>query len=209
MIEHIQALPGIRQTIIMMLGIAVAFAAMTIFTTSNAQASYDHLLPRVNEGLRDAGIPVTPKTQQKFATRVVTGDFTDYDHLVNTMKWHKQRYDYKHGEKRVKGAHDKKNVGGAHFKKIAKTAKVKGEVAAFHANKIELINVEWKGQIVNLKFDRDDKTKIANNSIRRGSVVEVTYNIWTKHADVITNLAPDGEKDFYGPVDCSTCETNE
>ena len=95
-----------------------------------------------------------------------------------------------------------------------------GTVTAVHEHAIELVGINWRGVEQRPKFALTDNTMIENgvllftasdqvryevkNEIRRGSTVTIRYSSGG-HALVIKNMAPVGQGDFYGPVDCPSC----
>ena len=95
-----------------------------------------------------------------------------------------------------------------------------GTVTDVSENRIEMFGMNRRGQEQRPKFAITENTIIENgvllftaseelrhavkDEIRRGSVVTIWYSSGG-HALVIKNMAPKGQGDFYGPVDCPSC----
>lgn len=165
------------------------------------------LLDRVHEALVDTKLPTDIKTQQAYNVCVISGHYTTFDQLVNAMKWQKQH------------AHTIPNVLDCmHTNKVWKFT---GTVTEVNKWKLETTGTNKNGIETMPKFDITKDTIVKNgellfdatpemqynvkDEIRRGSVVSV----WATHSNkalIITNLAPAGQGDYYGPVDCPSCQ---
>lgn len=185
----------------------LVFALVLSFVSASATfAATPDLMGRVNEALQMAGLPVNAQSQQSFAAGVASGHYTSFDQLVNAMKWHK--------------AHGKWMADTKVFMPMQKTWTFTGTVTEINKDTIELFGTNKNGVEVWPKFKITKWTKMKNgvlllnasddvrmdvkDEIRRGSVVTV-WATAAGHALVIQNLAPWGQGDFYGPVDCPSC----
>ncbi len=180
--------------------------AISFVFTGTTFAAAPTLMSRVNEALQMAGLPVNAETQQSFAAGVASGHYTSFDQLVNAMKWHKQ--------------HGKMTANTWAFKTMKNTWAFKGTVTEVNNDRLEVWGINTKGVEISSKFRITNNTHVKNgvllvnapndvryevkDEIRRGSVVTVRAT-WSGEALVIQNMAPWGQGDFYGPVDCSSC----
>ncbi len=103
---------------------------------------------------------------------------------------------------------------------VQDTRAFSGIVTNVHEHQLEMSGVDARGHFVRPKFDITEMTTVENgillldadfevrtadlNEIRRGSTVRVWYTAGGD-AIIIRNLAPKGQGNFYGPVDCPTC----
>lgn len=186
---------------------AIALVLSFVFAGSALAASVT-LMDRVNEALQMAGLPVTPATQQSFAAGVASGHYTTFQQLVNAMKWHK--------------AHGRMFANTHAFTPMQKLWKFKGTVTEVNEDRLETVGLTTKGFEVHPKFRITKNTRIKHGTlllgvsnsirtevkdeIRRDSVVTV-WATRSNEAIIIENMAPQGQADFYGPVDCTLCGT--
>jgi hypothetical protein len=187
------------------MGTCAVIAAIIIYTPTS-HASTD-LLSRVPEALHQANIPATQKTIQTYDVCIASGHYTTFNQLVNAMLWQKQ---HGHTVPDVVKCMDTKSVW-----------KFKGEVTEVNPLKLEMQGTNAKGVFVHPKFDITKHTIIKNgvllfdadyrmayevkDEIRRGSSVTV----WATHSNqalIITNHTPHSWGDYYGNVDCPSCQ---
>lgn len=186
---------------------AIALALCFVFT-GTALAAAPTLLDRVNEALQTAGLPVNAQTQQSFAAGVASGHYKSFQQLVNAMKWHK--------------AHGRTVADVDAFKPMQKLWKFKGTVTEVNESRLETVGLNAKGMQVMPKFRITKNTRIQHGTlllevsndirtevkdeIRRDSVVTI-WATRSNEAIIIENMAPQGQADFYGQVDCTLCGT--
>lgn len=180
--------------------------ALSFAFTGTTFAAAPTLMSRVNEALQMAGIPVNPETQQSFAAGVANGHYISFDQLVNAMKWHK--------------AHGRWTASWNQAPWMTNTWAFKGTVTEVNSDRLEMWGINTNGVEVSPKFRITENTQVRNgvlltnapndvryevkDEIRRGSVVTV-WATTAGEALVIKNMAPWGQGDFYGPVDCPSC----
>lgn len=180
--------------------------ALSFAFVGTTHAAYPTLMSRVNEGLQMAGLPVNAQTQQSFAAGVASGHYWSFDQMVNAMKWHK--------------AHGRTTANTWAFQPKPKTWTFTGTVTEVNWNRLEVWGVNAHGVETLHKFRITDRTQFKNgvlltnasndmryevkDEIRRGSTVTV-WATPSEEALVVQNLAPWGQGDFYGPVDCPSC----
>lgn len=195
---------NIHKMIALMFGMAIA-CAISFSSAQSTLAAAPSLLDRVNEALREAGIPVNEHTQQTFAAGVASGHYTSYEQLVNAMKWHK--------------AHGRFTADTSMFA-MPQVWKFVGSITEINSKKIEVTGTNANGVEVMPKFNITKDTKIKHGTLlltasektrtavlddlRRGSVVTIWYTS-SHNALVIENMAPPGMGDYFGPVDCTRC----
>ena len=184
----------------------IVVLALSFLSTETTLAASLPLMDRVNEALQLAGLPITAEAQQSFATGVASGHYQTFDQLVNAMKWHK--------------ANGRLIADVKQFEPTQKTWAFKGTVTEVNSDRLEMFGINSSGVEAWPKFIITKWTQIKNgvllldasndvrtavtNEIRRGSVVTVWATLSDK-ALVIKNMAPWGQGDFYGPVDCPSC----
>ncbi len=198
---------NIRNTFIKTVGFAlVLVSSFLLVPVTHASTG---LLDRVHEALVTANLPTDQKTQQAYDVCVISGHYTTFEQLVNAMKWQKQ---HGHTIPDVMKCMDTKNVW-----------KFTGEVTEVNKWKLETVGVTKNGLETRPKFDITNHTVVKHgvllfdanyqmhynvkDEIRRGSAVTV----WATHnneALIIQNNAPHGQGDYYGHVDCPSCQVD-
>jgi hypothetical protein len=179
--------------------------ALSIVSTTTTFAASSDVTNKINQGLQQAGIAVNEQNRQVFATGVENGEYANFNQLVSAMKSWKARTMMA-------------NMANLSFNQ--QTWTFTGTITEINLSRIELTGMNANGIEVWPKFRITNRTQIKNgvlltnaseevrrevkNELRRGSVVTV----WTTssgEALAIQNRAPQGQWDFYGPVDCTTC----
>lgn len=186
-----------------------ALVLVSSFLLAPATHASTGLLDRVHEALVDTNLPTDMKTQQAYDVCVISEHYTTFDQLVNAMKWQKQ-----HG-------HTTPNI--IDCMNTNKVWKFTGEVTEVNKWKLETVGVTKSGLETRPKFDITNHTIVkygvllfdvsyqmnydVKDEIRRGSAVTV----WATHnneALIIQNNAPHGQGDYYGHVDCPSCQVD-
>lgn len=163
------------------------------WSAQSATADAPVRMEQVNAALREAGLPINEFSQRSFAAGIEAGHYRTYKHLVDAMKWHRER-----GKTIARFG-----VFGS-FQDPPILLRAKGVVADIGGQRIELKSIESHGQVIGKKFHIQNDT-LLEGKLRRGSTVSVEYLPGTVVASRIENLAPEGTEQFWGPVDCASC----